>query len=113
MPVGLAYCRRTWCHHLALDFLAVHPRALERSGRVSGVGSGSVFGLVRLANALNIPRIWGEATVNSASFYESLLAVSSVQDLFIIEAAEMAAIVKRQEKITHPALAPKTATELH
>jgi len=90
LPVGLAYCRRTWCHHLALD----------RSWRVSGVGSGIAFGLVRLANALNIPRIWGEATVNSASFYESLLAVSSVQDLFIIEAAEMAAIVQRQEKVS-------------
>lgn len=113
LPVGLGYCRRTWCHHLALDFLAVHPRALDRSRRVSGVGSGIAFGLVRLANALNIPRIWGEATVNSASFYESLLAVSSVQDLFIIEAAEMAAIVKRQENISHPALATKTATELH
>ena len=113
LPVGLAYCRRTWCHHLALDFLAVHPRALDRSWRVSGVGSGIVFGLVQLAKALNIPRIWGEATVNSASFYESLLAVSSVQDLFIIETAEMAAIVKRQEKISHPALATQTATELH
>lgn len=113
LPVGLAYCRRTWCHHLALDFLAVHPRALDRSRRVSGVGSGIAFGLVRLANALNIPRIWGEATVNSASFYESLLAVSSVQDLFIIEAAEMAAIVKRQEKISHSALATKSAIELH
>ena len=64
------------------------------------MGSGIAFGLVRLANALNIPRIWGEATVNSASFYESLLAVSSVQDLFIIEAAEMAAIVQRQEKVS-------------
>ncbi len=113
LPVGLAYCRRTWCHHLALDFLAVHPRALDRSWRVSGVGNGIAFGLVRLANALNIPRIWGEATVNSARFYESLLAVSSVQDLFIIEADEMTAIVKRQEKTSHPVLATKRATELH
>jgi len=40
LPIGLAYCRRTWCHHLALNFLAVHPRALERSQRVSGMGSG-------------------------------------------------------------------------
>src|SRR6266498_1781691 len=23
--LALAYCRRTWCHHLALDFLAVRP----------------------------------------------------------------------------------------
>ncbi len=113
LPVDLAYCRRTWCHHLALDFLALHPGALARNWRVSGVGSGIVFGLVQLANALNISRIWGEATVNSAPFYEKLLAVSPVQDLFLIEAPEMAAITKRQEKISHPTLVTKTTTELH
>jgi hypothetical protein len=112
VEVGLAYCRRTWCHHLALDFLALHPRALERTPRVSGTGSGMVFGLVQLAKTLRIRRIWGEATVNSASFYESLLAVSPVQDLFIIEAPEMAAITTRQEKISHPALVNKPTIEL-
>jgi hypothetical protein len=104
MSVGLAYCRRTWCHHLGLDFLALHPRALDRNRRVSGVGSGMVFGLVQLARALEIPRIWGEATVNSAPFYEKLLVVHPVQDLFIIEAPEMAAITERQKKIGHAAL---------
>lgn len=113
LPIGLAYCRRTWCHHLALDFLALHPRALKQTWPVSGVGSGIVFGLVQLAKALNIPRIWGEATVNSATFYEKLLAVSPVQDLFIIQTPEMTAITKRQEKISHPVLAKTTATELH
>lgn len=113
LPVGLAYCRRTWCHHLALDFLAVHPRALNRRRRVSGVGSGIVFGLVQLARALKIPRLWGEATGNSAPFYEKLLAVGPVQDLFIIESPEMAAITKRQERMGRPALASKAATELH
>jgi hypothetical protein len=113
LPVGLAYCRRTWCHHFALDFLALHPRALERTRRVSGVGSGMVFGLVRLAAVLKIPRIWGEATVNSAKFYEKLLAVSAIQDLFIIETPEMTAITQRQEKMSHPVLATNPATELH
>jgi len=113
LPVGLAYCRRTWCHHLALDFLALHPRALDQTGRVSGIGSGIVFGLVQLARALNIRRIWGEATVNSAPFYEKLLAVSPVQDLFVIEFREMAAITKRQEKISDPALASRGAVGLH
>lgn len=113
LPVGLAYCRRTWCHHLALDFLALHPRALGRTRRVRGAGSGIVFGLVRLANTLKIPRIWGEATVNSASFYENLLAVHPVQDLFVIEAAEMAAIIKRQEKISNPALVRTATSGLH
>lgn len=110
--IGLAYCRRTWCHHLALDFLALHPRALEQARRMRGVGSGMLFGLVRLAKVLGVPRIWGEATVNSAPFYENLLAVRPVRDLFIIEAPEMAAIIKRQEKVSHRSLVNKGGADL-
>ncbi len=112
LPVGLAYCRRTWCHHLALDFLALHPRTLEQPRRASGVGSGMVFGLVCLAKILDIPRIWGEATVNSAAFYENLLAVRPVQDLFVIENPEMLAIIRRQEKISNQALVSQATSEL-
>lgn len=99
VPLGLAYCRRTWCHHLALDFLAVHPGVLSGAQPVSGVGSGIIFGLVQLAEALRIPRLWGEATANSAAFYERLLATGPVQDLFIIEAPAMAAIRRRQAQL--------------
>jgi hypothetical protein len=106
VPVGLAYCRRTWCNHLALDFLALHPIALTERERVHGVGSGIGFGLVQLARALKIPRIWGEATVSSAPFYEKLLAVRPVEDLFIIEAPEMAAIAERQRRISGPLASP-------
>ena len=113
LPVGLAYCRRTWCHHLALDFLALHPRALDQAWRVSGIGSGIIFGLVQLAKALRIRRIWGEATVNSAPFYEKLLAVSPVRDLFVIETQEMTAITKRQNKISNPALVSRGKIGLH
>lgn len=113
VPVGLAYCRRTWCHHLALDFLALHPCALEQPGRMNGVGSGIVFGLVQLAKALRIPRVWGEATVHSAPFYEKLLAVAPIQDLFIIEAAEMEAISSRQDRTSRTGLVTKPATGLH
>ena len=80
---------------------------------MSGVGSGVVFGLVQLAKALGVSRIWGEATRNSAAFYEKLLAVSPVQDLFIIEEPEMAAITKRQEKIGDRGLATKAKHKLH
>jgi hypothetical protein len=113
VPVGLAYCRRTWCHHLALDFLALHPCALEQPGRMNGVGSGIVFGLVQLAKALRIPRVWGEATVHSAPFYEKLLAVAPIQDLFIIEAGEMEAISSRQDRTSRTGLVTKPATGLH
>jgi hypothetical protein len=55
----------------------------------------------------------GEATVNSAPFYEKLLAVRPVQDLFIIEAPEMTAIAERQKHLSHPPLASKAARGLH
>jgi hypothetical protein len=113
LPVGLAYCRRTWCHHLALDFLALHPQALNQTWHMSGVGSGIIFGLVQLASALNIQRIWGEATANSAPFYEKLLAVSPVHDLFVIETREMIAIAKRQKIIGNPALVTRGKVGLH
>jgi hypothetical protein len=77
---------------------------LNQAWQVSGIGSGIIFGLVQLAKALHIRRIWGEATVSSAPFYEKLLAVSPVQDLFVIEAQEMSAITKRQKQISKPAL---------
>jgi hypothetical protein len=88
-----------------LDFLALHPRTLKPDWRVSGVGSGMVFGLVQLAKTLDICRIWGEATVNSAAFYEKLLATRPIEDLFTIEAAGMAAIIRRQEDISKAPLA--------
>src|SRR5205823_10329424 len=99
MSIGLAYCRRTWCHHLALDFLALHPRALDAPRRMSAVGSGIAYGLVQLTGNLGISRIWGEATQHSAPFYEKLLEVRPIHDLFIIEALEMAAIRRRQSKL--------------
>jgi len=105
MPIGLAYCRRTWCHHLAIDFLALHPHTLDEREQVAGVGSGIVYGLVRLAKALRIRRIWGEATVHSAPFYERLLALAPILDLFVIESREMTAIQNRQAKIARRGLA--------
>lgn len=104
-PIGLTYCRRTWCHHLALDFLALHPRTLSEKEQITGVGSGTVYGLVKLAKALGIRRIWGEATVHSAPFYERLLGLVPILDLFVIEAREMAEIQKRQAKIARRVLA--------
>lgn len=105
IPIGLAYCRRTWCHHLALDFLALHPRTLDEHGQIAGVGSGIVYGLVKLAKTLRIRRIWGEATVHSAPFYKRLLGLIPILDLFVIEAREMAEIQDRQAKIARRGLA--------
>ncbi|MEW6304012.1 MAG: hypothetical protein AB1705_11105 [Verrucomicrobiota bacterium] len=110
-PVGLAYCRRTWCHHLALDFLALHPRSLGGES-IAGVGSGIIYGLVQLAESLGIDRIWGEATAHSASFYEKLLELRPVLDLFLIDARGMAAIRNRQAKLQAKGLAAAGPTGL-
>jgi hypothetical protein len=82
--LALAYCRRTWCHHLVLDFLAVHPGASFSNQQIRGLGTGMIFGLANLADALGVERIWGEATASSAPFYERVLRTRPVLDSFFI-----------------------------
>jgi hypothetical protein len=83
--LALAYCRRTWCHHFALDFLAVQPAVSFQDEPIRGIGTGMIFGLASLAEHLKIQLLWGEATISSAPFYEKVLQVRSVKDLFIIQ----------------------------
>jgi len=89
--LGCCFCRRSWSHHLILDFLAVHPKVLGAGvGRIRGVGTGMVYSLVGLADALSIETIWGEATKNSAPFYEKVLNLPKVTDHFFVQGATMA-----------------------
>jgi hypothetical protein len=83
--LGLAQCRHTYCHHLILDFLSVHPRIVggERP-RVCGVGSGLVYGLAEFSALHGVPLIWGEATAHSAPFYAKALATPGILDHFFI-----------------------------
>lgn len=50
--LALAYCRRTWCHHLVLDFLAVRPGVFINNQPIRGLGSGILASLVGLADSL-------------------------------------------------------------
>jgi len=93
--LAIAHCRRTWCHHLALDFLAVRPGASFANQPIRGLGSGIIFGLAKLADALGMEIIWGEATGSSAPFYEKALRIHSVQDLFIIRQKTMRRFCER------------------
>src|SRR2546422_7710450 len=43
--LALAYCRRTWCHHLVLDFLAVRPGLTFANQPIYGMGTGILFSL--------------------------------------------------------------------
>ncbi len=84
--LGLAQCRRTFCHHLILEFLSVHPAIVGgASPRVRGVGTGILYGLAELAGMLRIPLIWGEATAYSAPFYAKTCRLQAVQDHFFIQ----------------------------
>jgi hypothetical protein len=84
--LGFAYFRRSWSHHLIVDFLSVHPRVLDgKPERIRGVGSAIINHLVALAGEMEIPCIWGEATAHSAPFYERVLHVSQILDHFFIE----------------------------
>jgi hypothetical protein len=86
--LGLAQCRRTYCHHLVLEFLSVHPRVVGGIGpRVRGVGSGLLYCLAEFAGKLRMRLIWGEATAYSAPFYAKALGVPRVQDHFFIRDA--------------------------
>ncbi len=84
--LGLAQCRRTYCHHLILEFLSVHPAIVGGAGpRVRGVGAGLLYGLAELAGSLNIGVIWGEATAHSAPFYAKTCRLPAVKDHFFIQ----------------------------
>src|SRR4051812_3517954 len=87
--LGCCFCRRSWSHHLIVDFLAVHPKVLAGNAKVRGVGTGIIYSLVGLADKLGIETIWGEATKNSAPFYERVLNLSRVTDHFFVEGETM------------------------
>jgi hypothetical protein len=88
--LGIAYLRRTWCHHLFLEFFATHPHVIaKRRERIGGIGVGMLRQIVALAETLDIPCVWGEATEFSAGWYEEQLGVEQVLDHFFIEDAVM------------------------
>ena len=83
--LGIAQYRRTYCHHLVLEFLAVHPAIVGQfHPRVAGVGKGLVYGLAEIANLTGVELIWGEATADSAPFYSHILFGAAVKDHFFI-----------------------------
>ena len=89
--LGLAQCRRTYCHHLILEFLSVHPAIVGGAApRVRGVGAGILYSLAELAGLVGVPLIWGEATAHSAPFYVKTCRLSRVQDHFFIRKKALA-----------------------
>jgi hypothetical protein len=56
---------------------------------VRGVGTGIIYSLVGLADELGIGTMWGEATKNSAPFYERVLNLPHVTDHFFVQGKTM------------------------
>jgi len=92
--LALAYCRRTWCHHLVLDFLAVRPGVSFANQPIRGIGTGILASLTGLADSLGMETMWGEATASSAPFYERVLKTKSIKDLFVIRRKTMQRIFR-------------------
>ena len=86
--LGLAHCRRTWCGHIFVDFLSVHPGIVaRREPRIRAVGAGILGGLCELAGRCDIPVVWGETTETSVPFYRTALGNGSLLDCFTISGA--------------------------
>ena len=83
--LGLAHCRLTWCGHLFVDFLSVHPSiAAQQEPRIRAVGTGILCGLCELAGQTGITTVWGETTATSVGFYRRALNNSALLDCFTI-----------------------------
>jgi hypothetical protein len=83
--LGLAQCRRTYCHHLILEFLSVHPAIVGGAlPKIRGVGAGILYCLAELAGLVGARLVWGEATAFSAPFYTHNLSVKNITDHFFI-----------------------------
>jgi hypothetical protein len=93
--LALAYCRRTWCHHLVLDFLAVRPGVSFANQPIRGIGSGILATLAGLADTLGMETMWGEATASSASFCEKVLKIHPVKDMFVLQRDMLRDIARR------------------
>lgn len=86
--LGGAMLRRTWHHHLALDFLFVHPRIASRLVNVKSVGLQLLQAICMIAQTMGCQRVWGEATQDSAPFYRRYLK-QPVDDQFAITQDEI------------------------
>ncbi len=109
--LGIAYLRRTWCHHLFLEFFAAHPKVIvRRHEQIALVGTGFLQQLVALAEMLRVSCIWGEATEFSAGWYEDQLGVEKVLDHFFIEDEVMKLCCDEMHKSQEQMLARRLET---
>ena len=86
--LGGAMVRRTWCNHLMIDFLFVHPSISGKAVNVKSIGVSLLQSICMIAQSLGCPLVWGEATRDSSAFYARQLE-RSILDRFDIHADEI------------------------
>lgn len=104
--LGVAWCRRTWCNHLVLDFLTVHPALNDPAGGYKGMGFGMFIGIAVVAEKLGCHLVWGEATETSCTFYQKLLGGTPVLDHFFFGSEELSSL--RSQLPPQSNVAPKS-----
>ena len=77
-----------------IDFLFVHPSICGKVVQVKAVGLQLLQAICFLARELDCKRVWGEATRDSAPFYQRQLA-RTVEDHFAIEKQEITRFADR------------------
>ncbi len=94
--LGGAMVRRTWCNHLMVDFLFVHPSISGKSVNVKSIGLRLLQAICMVAQSLGCQLVWGEATRDSAAFYARQLdrAILDRFDIQIDEIKTFAALLE-------------------
>lgn len=100
--LGVAWCRRTWCNHLVLDFLAVHPALNDPKGGYKGMGFAMFIGIAIVAEKLRCSLLWGEATETSCTFYQKLLGGTPVMDHFFFHSDSLSALRRELSSRSQP-----------
>lgn len=87
--IGICHFRRSWCHSIILDYLAVHPFIANYpegyQSDVRGVGSALLWFISDIARRYGCRRVWGEATHSSSTYYTKMFVLDSpVEDLILV-----------------------------
>lgn len=84
-----------------IDFLFVHPDICGKLVGIKTVGLQILQAICLLARQLGCKRVWGEATLDSAPFYQRQLG-KLVEDHFAIEKREIARFARRLQSFPKP-----------
>jgi hypothetical protein len=96
--LGVCHFRRTWFNNLFIDFLTTQPEIAARSGqKISGVGTWLLSFVVGIANHIEAPAVWGEATKDSAEFYRKTFSLRRATDEFRFVRRHYAGFLERTQ----------------